>query len=136
MELPLELSDSETNEKTLKVTGEETEVGGWGYVRQCWHVSGFSYQSARGRRTAAAAAAPPQQQQQVERVATVESTFDLTGELRVVAQLHRSQTHVYSGLALDTKRVWLQWGRGKGRGEVGLEKQPSDSLRSSAASRT
>lgn len=41
--------------------------------------------------------------QQVQRVATVESTFELTGELRVVAQLHGSQTHIYSGLGLETK---------------------------------
>lgn len=45
MELPLELSDSETNDKTL--TEEEKQklgvvVRGRGrYVRQCWHVSGF-----------------------------------------------------------------------------------------------
>lgn len=129
MELPLELSDSETNEKTLTVTGEETEVGGGG-------VTSDSVGTSAVFPTRVREGGGQQQQQQVERVATVESTFELTGELRVVAQLHRSQTHVYSGLALDTKRVWLQWGRGKGRGEVGLEKQPSDSLRSSAASRT
>lgn len=102
MELPLELSDSETNEKTLTVTEEETEVWGGGYV----HLTVLARQRfflpererAEGGSSSSSAAT-----QQVERVATVESTFELTGELRVVAQLHGSQTHVYSGLGLETK---------------------------------
>lgn len=107
MELPLELSDSETNKKTLTVTEEETEVWGgvgWGDGDVCPTVLArqrfFLPERERAEGSSSSSAATTQQ---VERVATVESTFELTGELRVVAQLHGSQTHVYSGLGLETK---------------------------------
>lgn len=77
--------------------------GGGGYVRPTVLARQRFFLPERERAEGSSSSSSAATTQQVERVATVESTFELTGELRVVAQLHGSQTHVYSGLGLETK---------------------------------
>lgn len=96
----------------------------WCSVQQCWHVSRLL----------------PEREEAEQRCRCSGSKTSLpsrslplnwTGELRVVAQLHGSQTHVYSGLGkTKKKRVWLQRGWSH---SVNMDQQSSDSLRSSAS---